>query len=464
MSVIIQPLIESSFWLMDLTDNEIEYKLMLTAYPIYTEVKSAIQACEALVSSGKTTKPVDAWAFGTEMSVLTNIPHYQCWLKFPVLIRKSSVYEFFKKKFMGRCHVVVDSVFGSSYRDYCLKDSSKFNFGSKYYWNVKLSSIEGASNKIRLKDLRSKLKVISENYYSGQKLLKEIVMTPAGDRTIFWITDVIGGTGKTAFFQTIVDDPESPGVYLRVSEGQERLSAKLRKKIKARLESGENYPDYVWVNFGRTVTEGGLQTISDFGEQIVDGMLDDNFGNTAGKDFMPLPYMNLVITANTPPNMSQMTDDRLKLLTFFPKYLDGRLVDTFLVPIFIEINVRFVKQFPFNFDYRYKVRLQSDDYIEKNFKCFPWYESLKDQVLLYRSFSLKSDLKSDWRPITSRLVQEDIKAVHNKALRFASTMNFEGSNRFMVEASSFYSVKTKYYEYREGDHKLNFWEDYFVLD
>ena len=42
--------------------------------------------------------------------------------------------------------------------------------------------------------------MISKNYYSGQKLLKKIVESPADDRSMYWIADVVGGTGKTGFF------------------------------------------------------------------------------------------------------------------------------------------------------------------------------------------------------------------------------------------------------------------------
>ena len=69
------------------------------------------------------------------------------------------------------------------------------------------------------------------------------------------------------------DDPEINGLYLRVSKGLERLSAKLRKKINDRLESGKGYPKTIWINFGRTVEEGSLEAFSDFAEQILYGIL-----------------------------------------------------------------------------------------------------------------------------------------------------------------------------------------------
>ncbi len=35
---------------------------------------------------------------------------------------------------------------------------------------------------------------------------------------MYWIADVVGGTGKTEFFQTIIDKNNSKGLYLRISE------------------------------------------------------------------------------------------------------------------------------------------------------------------------------------------------------------------------------------------------------
>ena len=227
--------------------------------------------------------------------------------------------------------------------------------------------------------------MISKNYYSGQKLLKKIIESPADDRSIYQIADVVDGTGKTGFFQTIIDDTDSKGLYLRISEGQERLSAKLRKKITARLENKEGYPKFIWVNFGRTVTEQGLQMFSDFGEQIVDGMLDDNFANTGGKDFIPLPYINLVVTANTPPNMHQLTGDRIKLMTFFPICKGKIIEDTLLIPIFVEIKVKFPTKYPNNVSYKYVVRLQDEDNIKGAFSEFPQYGDLIEQVKRFKN-------------------------------------------------------------------------------
>mgnify|MGYP001303792144 FL=1 len=61
------------------------------------------------------------------------------------------------------------------YQNYCLKETSKFEFQSKYYWNVKIDSKGLIGKKETLKNLRGKLEMISKNYYSGQKLLKMMI-------------------------------------------------------------------------------------------------------------------------------------------------------------------------------------------------------------------------------------------------------------------------------------------------
>lgn len=179
----------------------------------------------------------------------------------------------------NRVHIATKKVYNSDYKDYCTKLTSNFQFNSSYYWNIKLNSITNErllnKNALKLIDMRPKLKEIKNNYLTGQQLLLDIALSEPDDRTGIWLADIIGGTGKTAFFQTIIDDIELKGLYLRVSEGVERLSAKLRRKIRTRLEKGKSYPKFIWVNFGRTVEEGSLKAFADFAEQILDGMIKE---------------------------------------------------------------------------------------------------------------------------------------------------------------------------------------------
>ena len=78
--------------------------------------------------------------------------------------------------------------------------------------------------------LRPNLKMIQTNLMTGQELLKKIITSEPDDQTGIWLADVLGNTRKTVFFQSHIEDAEINGLYLRVTEGVERLSAKLRIK------------------------------------------------------------------------------------------------------------------------------------------------------------------------------------------------------------------------------------------
>ena len=449
-SVVLQPKTATPEIWLDLTDDdEIVDKLQELEFPTPDEITEALKSATATSVNGDIKKMATQWAFGTETSEKTKIPHYQIYLEFPVLIKVSSVRDYFEEHLQYKAHVATEKVFDRGYMNYCLKTTSNFNFEDPIYVNLKLSSraVEDQVNK--LIELRPKLMDIKDNYFRGQELLKTIALGEPDDRTGIWLADVIGGTGKTAFFQTIVTDRELNGLYLRVSEGVERLSAKLRRKIRARLDEGRGYPKFIWINFGRTVEETALKSFSDFSEQILDGMLDDNFGNTADSEFLAMPYVNLLVTANTPPNMLQLTSDRLKILTLFPIYKEGptfELVDSLLVPIYVETRVRIQKKYHNLLEYKFRIRVEKPEYVEKNYSQFPWYEELLENVLAYEEFvesegyvqqRYKSKLESEWVSSSPSQVQADIHRVYTKALHAATTI--EGRESCYFEASSFRS-------------------------
>ena len=426
-SIVIQPKVESMDW-TKISSEKVEEELMKSGFPVWPEIVNNLNKLSAESINKNGLKPVKNWAFGTETSVKTKIPHYQIYTEFPVLVKKSSIYQELNDLLDDRVHIVTKKVYNADFKKYCLKDSSNFGFDGKYYWNKKSSSEDIEFLQNDMLTLRPKLRKIKNNMLTGQKLLKRMIMSEPDDRTGIWIADVVGGTGKTALFQTIIGESQLEGCYLRVSEGIERLSAKLRKKISNRLENNLGYPKWIWVNFGRTVEEKVLKAFADFGEQMLDGMLDDNFANTAEKDFIALPYVNLVVTANTPPNLRQLTGDRLKLLTLFPVYKDLKtleLADSLLIPIFVEIQVRVQQATLMHMlQYKYKVRLQNKDYVEAHFSRFEYYEELLENIDKYLEFTktrayndqyYQSKLETEWQAASPRDVPQDIFNVYVKA-------------------------------------------------
>lgn len=456
-SVVIQPKVDSTYWKQERDDKEIEKTLLDSKFPLWTGVLYAMRNVKAADVNKQLPRVPISWAYGSETSVETGIPHYQVYLEFDVLVKRTSVFESLDSIFKGNAHIATQVGYSTTLGDYCVKPTSNFNFSSKYYRNIKIRSDGVQVETNDLLKLRPKLRMIKDNYMTGQKLLEQIAYSKPDDRTGIWLADVIGGTGKTGFFQTIINDNQ--GLYLRISEGLERLSSKLRKKISARLSEGKGYPRFIWINFGRTLEEGALKAFSDFAEQILDGMLDDNFGNTGGSDFVGLPYVNLIVTANTPPNLKQLTGDRLKLLTLFPVYKDVEtleLQDSFLIPIYVEIKVRIFGNVPNILQYRFRVKLQDDQYIKASFSHLPYYDQILENCQKYKEFlnSDKADsqyyqsrLQSDWYSSTPNRVQSDIFNVYAKAAFHAASLGEEGRAGRFIEASSFHQSKVEVHRY-----------------
>jgi hypothetical protein len=98
-----------------------------------------------------------------------------------------------------------------------------------------------------------------------------------------------------------------------------------------------------------------------------------------------------VVTANKPPNLNQLTGDRIKLLTLFPIFKfdkEGKikLVDSLLIPVYCEIQVRVLKRSSRRFQYSYRIQLQGEDYIKNSFSNFSWYNFLLKNVGKYKVY------------------------------------------------------------------------------
>ena len=106
LSVVIQPKLKSDVWLR-CKSNEIFTKLLLDcSFPLFTEIQYVLENLEGLAANTSRSVKAKVWAFGTETSVDTKIPHYQIYLEFDKLIRNSSVYQTLDELLANRVHIV----------------------------------------------------------------------------------------------------------------------------------------------------------------------------------------------------------------------------------------------------------------------------------------------------------------------------------------------------------------------
>lgn len=92
-SVVLQPKIDPKFWLSSPSNNLINNKLLEASFPLFTEIKNYLLILEVETVNGKNKIRVSSFAFGTETSEKTHIPHYQIYLEFNYLVRLTKVYQ-----------------------------------------------------------------------------------------------------------------------------------------------------------------------------------------------------------------------------------------------------------------------------------------------------------------------------------------------------------------------------------
>lgn len=159
--------------------------------------------------------------------------------------------------------------------------------------------------------------------------------------------------------------------------------------------------------------------------------------------------------------------DRLKLMSLIPIYetvsignaIRGNnvsvlnLKDSVLIPVTVETTVRIIKKFPFNFQYRYSIRLQDSENIDRVFYDKSYYPELLENIRLYKEYIKSKNASPDsfvvnsgWMAGSPGTVQQDILDVHTKALFYASA--FQGDKEdarenYMIQASSFRDVPNR---------------------
>lgn len=128
-------------------------------------------------------------------------------------------------------------------------------------------------------------------------------------------------------------------------------------------------------------------------------------------------------------------------MTLFPvKNESGKMVDSFLLPVFVQILVRILKAFPSHLEYCFTVIPESLEFYSDKYKDFPWFMKLVENVSHFEAFRLtpeyerqkyESRMVSKLVSSTPYNVQSDIYilSVYYKALAYSTTVSGRGSNQ-----------------------------------
>ena len=146
-------------------------------------------------------------------------------------------------------------------------------------------------------------------------------------------------------------------------------------------------------------------------------------------------------------------------MTLFPvKDESGKMVDSFLLPVFVKISVRILKSVPNQLEYCFTVIPESFEFYAGKYKDFPWFMDLVENVTRFEEFQstteyerqkYESRLVSKWVTSTAYNLQSDVLSVYYKALAYSTTISGRGSNQKFIEASSLKKDNFKVYSVKD---------------
>ena len=220
--VVINPKFEETINWKLMSDVEIRDKLKELKFPdrfCMTETLNQVEFEN--VNKNKT----DAQDFEgqLEIGMESCIPHYQLAIEVSSICTKKKVLESLEEKIEG--HINVDIQFNlEDMKNYCSKETrfiSEEYSGRIYKHQWKMDFLER----------KPQLKKVLKNPFEWQKFLKDkVIKISPDDRTVDWIIDPVGNTGKSSFARAYVSQVPTDGILMKI-DNLDRMELTLIKKI-----------------------------------------------------------------------------------------------------------------------------------------------------------------------------------------------------------------------------------------
>ena len=161
------------------------------------------------VSNNKTI--INDFVGKLELGTESRIPHYQLAIEMKTICTKKRVLEALERKINAYINVQIQFNF-ESMKEYCEK---KTDFISPEY-SGKICKHEWDMNFL---ERQPRLKKVLETPFPWQIFLeKNILINNADDRTVDWIIDPIGNTGKSSFARCYVSKELTDGIFMKIDK------------------------------------------------------------------------------------------------------------------------------------------------------------------------------------------------------------------------------------------------------
>ena len=300
--VVINPKFDEIIDWKSMSSSEMENKLKELKFPdrfVITDILNQIR----LQNVNKNYTDIEDFTGQLETGTETSIPHYQLAVKASSLCTKKKVLEALEEKVEG--HINVEIQFNlEDMKNYCSKET---NFISEKY----SGKIYKHQWEMDFLERKPQLKEVLNNPFIWQKFIKEEILSKlADDRTVDWIIDPIGNTGKSSFARAYVSQVPTDGILMKI-DNLDRMELTLIKKIENYRMKNYKDPKVIFFDFPRASDPSKFISATALMEDAKSGHLETTFGGNHKE--IEISDVHIVVLSNNAPDLSVLSVDRWRL-------------------------------------------------------------------------------------------------------------------------------------------------------
>ena len=259
-----------------------------------------------------------------ELGEKSKIPHYQLAVEMNSICTKKKLLESLEKKING--HISVSIQFNiNSMKEYCTKEFKEKDFILPEY-SGKIYKHEWDMNFLERKP---QLKKVLETPFAWQLFLEKNILTKdPDDRTVDWIIDPAGNTGKSSFARYYVSKELTDGIFMKI-DNLDRMELALIKKIESYRSKYYKDPKVLLFDFPRASDSKKILAATSLMEDVKSGYLETNFGGNYKQ--IQMGDIHVIVFSNSCPDLSVLSVDRWRLWR-----LTGLECDNIIWPISVK--------------------------------------------------------------------------------------------------------------------------------
>ena len=300
--IVINPKFDDIIDWKSMSSLEMENKLKELKFPnrlVMTDILNKIR----LQNVNKNYTGIEDFMGQLETGTETSIPHYQLAIETNSLCTKKKVLEALEKEIEG--HINVQIQFNiDDMKNYCSKET---NFISEQY----SGKIYKHQWQMDFLERKPQLKEVLNNPFIWQEFIrKELLDKVADDRTVDWVIDPVGNTGKSSFARAYVSEILTDGVLMKI-DNLDRMELTLIKKIENYRMKYYKDPKVIFFDFPRASDPSKIISATALMEDAKSGHLETTFGGKHKE--IEISDVHIVVLSNNAPDLSVLSVDRWRL-------------------------------------------------------------------------------------------------------------------------------------------------------